>query len=80
MGEEPWLEHILALASAEDFPQIQESNKLLAKARSFGFLEAERLSGKREIHLDHARPREHVFAASQLFAQAEPDTEDQFAF
>ena len=79
MGEEPWLEHILALASAEDSPQIQESNKLLAKARSLGFLEAERLSGKRELHLDHARPRERVFvaAAAQSF---EPDTEDQFAF
>ena len=81
MGEEPWLEHILALASAEDSPQIQESNKLLAKARALGFLEAERLTGKREIHLDHARPRERAFvAAASAQPLVETDTEDQFAF
>lgn len=81
MGEEPWLEHILALASAEDSPQIQESNKLLAKARGLGFLDAERLSGKREIHLDHARPRERAFVtAAAAQTPIEPDTEDQFAF
>lgn len=81
MGEEPWLEHILALASAEDSPQIQESNRLLAKARTLGFLEAERLSGKTEIHLDHARPRERVFVtAAAAQTPVEVDTEDQFAF
>jgi L-ascorbate metabolism protein UlaG (beta-lactamase superfamily) len=81
MGEEPWLEHILALASAEDSPQIQESNKLLTKARALGFLEAERLTGKREIHLDHARPRERAFvAAASAQPLVETDTEDQFAF
>jgi L-ascorbate metabolism protein UlaG (beta-lactamase superfamily) len=81
MGEEPWLEHILALASAADSPQVQESNKLLAKARTLGFLEAERLTGKREVHLDHARPRERAFvAAASAQPLVETDTEDQFAF
>ena len=81
MGEEPWLEHILALASAADSPQILESNKLLAKARTLGFLEAERLSGKREIHLDRARPRERAFVtAAAAQTPVEVDTEDQFAF
>lgn len=52
MGREPWLEHILALLSSEDSPQIRESNKLLAQARERGFLTAERPFGKDEFYLD----------------------------
>lgn len=52
MGQEPWLERVLALSLGEDSPQIQESNLLLAKARAMGFLAAERLFGKREFYLE----------------------------
>ena len=54
MGQEPWLEHILALGLTEDSPQICESDKLLAEARRRGFIAAERLFGKREFYLEES--------------------------
>lgn len=52
MGKEPWVEHLLGLALSEESPQISESNRLLAGARSRGFLSAERPLGIEEIYLE----------------------------
>jgi L-ascorbate metabolism protein UlaG (beta-lactamase superfamily) len=64
MGQEPWLEHILALTLSEDSSQISESNRLLAEARRRGFTAAERLLGKCEIHLDNSPAKPQVFASA----------------
>ena len=52
MGQEPWLEHILALVLSQDSPQIRESNKLLAQARERGLIAAARPFGKDVFYLD----------------------------
>lgn len=51
MGKEPWFEHLLGFGNTEDSPQLQESRKLIARARSRGFAVAERPFGKGEIYL-----------------------------
>jgi hypothetical protein len=91
MGQEPWLEHIMALALADDSPQIRESDKLLSEARAKGFEAAERLFGKAEIHLSSSLPDERAAAplgAVQRPGQGAPipafpemnDADDQFSF
>jgi len=47
MGQEPWLNHIMALKYSENSLQIIESNKLIDKCRESG-IAAERLYGKKE--------------------------------
>ena len=47
MGQEPWLNYVMALKYAEDSPQIVESNKLIQACRDNG-IESERLFGKKE--------------------------------
>lgn len=51
MGLEPWFEFLLGLGLTEASTQIQESNRLLRKARGRGLLAAERLFAKRDIYL-----------------------------
>lgn len=51
MGMEPWFEHLLGLAYAEDAVQLSESSNLLQVAREAGFKAADRLFGKRELIL-----------------------------
>ena len=92
MGQEPWLEHILALGLSEDSPQVRESDKLLARARERGFLAAERLFGRGEFFVeDSSEPMEWLSPAEfdsgkQNFNPAAAamsdttDAEDQFAF
>lgn len=52
MGMEPWLEYLLGLAYTGDSVQLLESGELLLRVRERGFATAERLFGKREMHLD----------------------------
>jgi L-ascorbate metabolism protein UlaG (beta-lactamase superfamily) len=52
MGQEPWLEHILALGLSDDAPQILEADALIEKSRRRGFLVSERLFGKHEFYLE----------------------------
>jgi hypothetical protein len=52
MGMEPWMEHIVGLGITENSPQWQESEMLLALARSRGFSGAERFYGKAEVILE----------------------------
>lgn len=47
MGQEPWLNYIMALKYAEDSSQIIESNKFLRACKDNG-IESERLFGKKE--------------------------------
>jgi L-ascorbate metabolism protein UlaG (beta-lactamase superfamily) len=47
MGQEPWLNHIMALQYTEDSKPIVESNKLIAECRSRG-IESERLFGAKD--------------------------------
>lgn len=47
MGQEPWLNYIMALKYSEDSPQIIESNKFIQACREKG-VESERLFGKKE--------------------------------
>ena len=47
MGQEPWLNHIMALNYADDSIQITESNKLVEECQKRGIL-SERLFGKKE--------------------------------
>ncbi len=47
MGQEPWLNYIMALKYSEDSPQIVESNKLVSECIKNG-IKSERLFGKKE--------------------------------
>lgn len=47
MGQEPWLNHIMALNYSPDSVQISESNKFVATCQAHG-IESERLFGKKE--------------------------------
>ena len=47
MGQEPWLNYLMALKYREDSPQIIESNKFIQACREKG-IESERLFGKKE--------------------------------
>ena len=47
MGQEPWLNYIMALEYSENSPQIIESNKLLQVCKNEGII-AERLFGQKE--------------------------------
>jgi L-ascorbate metabolism protein UlaG (beta-lactamase superfamily) len=90
MGQEPWLEHIMALPLADDSPQVRESDKLLAIARERGFHVAERLYGKAEFSLDTLPPeaapygltksREDDSTTNIPVAAERDDTEDRFIF
>ena len=52
MGQEPWLNHVMALNYSPDSPQIIESNKFVAKCLAAG-IESERLFGKKEWVIDY---------------------------
>jgi hypothetical protein len=84
MGMEPWLEHILGLGITENSVQWQESEKLLAQARTRGFLEAERLYGKAEIILEDADVTEEAFvyitSTAQSAGNREISADDEFVF
>lgn len=84
MGMEPWLEHILGLGLSESSPQWLESEKLLARARTRRFLEAERLYGKAEIILENVDPAEELFMPVTAPRQNEKNhsivAEDEFVF
>jgi len=47
MGQEPWLNYIMALKYAEDSPQIIESNKFVQACKD-NDINSERLFGRRE--------------------------------
>lgn len=47
MGQEPWLNYIMALKYSEDSPQIIESNKFIQACKEKG-IESERLFGRKE--------------------------------
>ena len=47
MGQEPWLNYVMALKYTEDSPQIVESNKFIEACKENG-IESERLFGKKE--------------------------------
>lgn len=51
MGQEPWLNYVMALKYSEESPQIIESNKLINACNERGIL-CERLFGKREWIVD----------------------------
>lgn len=51
MGQEPWLNHVMALSYSADSPQIVESNRLLDHCRQASIL-AERPYGQLELILD----------------------------
>ena len=84
MGMEPWMEHILGLGITENSSQWQESEKLLAQARTRGFLAAERLYGKAEIVLEDADVAEEAFVSITSTAQSvgnpEISADDEFVF
>jgi L-ascorbate metabolism protein UlaG (beta-lactamase superfamily) len=74
MGMEPWLEHLLGLAYTDDAPQLLESERLIQKAREEGFVEAERLFGKREFHLRPLTAKRSRAVAPGLFTHAAVQT------
>ena len=86
MGQEPWLDHILALGLSDDSPQVREAEALLMKARSRSFAAAERLFGKDEFFLKSisemgALPgveAEHV--ESGVLTSLNDDAKDEFVF
>ena len=47
MGQEPWLNYVMALKYSPDSPQIVESDKFIQKCKENG-IESERLFGKKE--------------------------------
>jgi L-ascorbate metabolism protein UlaG (beta-lactamase superfamily) len=51
MGQEPWLNHVLAINQSGTHPSIKESDQFVAHCRARG-LESERLYGFKEIILD----------------------------
>jgi len=87
MGQEPWLDHILALGLSDDSPQVIEAEKLRMKARSRNFAAAERLFGKDEFFLksvsemDSALPGVEVeHMESCVLTSLNDDAEDEFVF
>jgi L-ascorbate metabolism protein UlaG (beta-lactamase superfamily) len=50
MGQEPWLNYVMALKYTEDSPQILESNKFIQACKEKG-IESERLFGKKEWNI-----------------------------
>ena len=86
MGQEPWLDHILALGLSDDSPQVREAEALLMKARSRSFAAAERLFGKDEFFLKSisemgALPgveAEHM--ESCVLTSLNDDAKDEFVF
>lgn len=78
MGLEPWLEYLLGLALEPDSPQIQESKKYLATTRGRGFVDAELLFGRGEIHL--AGHTAEPFPPEEVLTAAAADAEEQFKF
>jgi L-ascorbate metabolism protein UlaG (beta-lactamase superfamily) len=52
MGLEPWMEHLLGLNMTEDSEQWKESERILTAARGRGFWTAERLFGRKTLHLE----------------------------
>lgn len=52
MGQEPWLNHVMALNYSSESPQILESNKFVEKCLATG-IESERLFGKKEWIFQH---------------------------
>jgi L-ascorbate metabolism protein UlaG (beta-lactamase superfamily) len=78
MGQEPWLEHILALGLSDQSPQLREVEALLMKARRRNFAAAERLFGKSEFFLEsisETAEAEHCVPAS-----LNTDAEDEFVW
>ena len=51
MGQEPWLNHVMALSYSPESKQIVESNKFVAMCLANG-IESERLFGQKEWHVD----------------------------
>lgn len=51
MGLEPWLEHVIGPASAPESVRMQDSDHLIAEARTRGLV-AERLCGPREFFIE----------------------------
>ncbi len=51
MGQEPWLNYVMALKYDDNSPQIIESNKFVQACREKG-IESERLFGKKEWYID----------------------------
>ena len=47
MGQEPWLNYVMALKYSPESPQIVESNKFIEACKQKG-IESERLFGKKE--------------------------------
>jgi hypothetical protein len=91
MGQEPWLEHILALGLSDDSPQVREAEALLTKARRRNFAAAERLFGKGEFFLesvseiDSALPVVEVeetesCVVASLKSPLNDDAKDEFVF
>lgn len=78
MGQEPWLEHILALGLSDDSPQISEAELLVLKARRRNFLAAERLFGKGEFFLETTL--ENSEAETCMAASLTSDAADEFVF
>ncbi len=50
MGQEPWLNYVMALKYTQESPQIVESNKFIQMCKNKG-IESERLFGKREWNI-----------------------------
>jgi len=84
MGMEPWLEHLLGLGLSENSPQFQESEKLLAKAKARGFVDAKRFFGKAEVILEEEDFAEEPFMPVAVNPQNTENhrirAEDEFVF
>lgn len=50
MGQEPWLNYVMALKYSEDSPQMVESNKFIKACNELS-IESERLFGRKEWHV-----------------------------
>jgi L-ascorbate metabolism protein UlaG (beta-lactamase superfamily) len=52
MGSEPWLQYGMGLGLSENAPQIKEANRVLSMAHEQGMVDAQRLFGQFELHLE----------------------------
>jgi L-ascorbate metabolism protein UlaG (beta-lactamase superfamily) len=79
MGLEPWLEHLLGLAYAEDALQLKEARRLLCDMSSRQFLATGLLNGPQVLHLS-PRPAEGDIPTPRQVRKSRNTIEPHFVF
>jgi hypothetical protein len=70
MGQEPWLEYMMAIKYTEESNPIVNSNKLIQYCKSKG-IQAERLFGEKEIRLDSTSTPQIAISAETASGEEE---------